>query len=88
MPTCRAGKAQQPAGSGAQRGIIRRSALWVTSWMVAYYGKDFAGQAIDRANPPTFESQATFLERHKLLLPGERRRLTAADFAPEAIDRQ
>ena len=33
MPTCRAGKARQPAGSGVRRGIIGRSALWAISSM-------------------------------------------------------
>jgi hypothetical protein len=31
------------------------------------------------------ESEATYLERHGLLLPGERRRLTAEDFEPELV---
>jgi len=35
---------------------------------------------------PAFESQAEFLRRHDLLLPGERKRLTRADFAPESLD--
>jgi len=47
-------------------------------------GKHFAGLAIDLQNPPTFESTATYLDRHGLLWPGERK-LTAADFAPERI---
>jgi hypothetical protein len=40
---------------------------------------------IDPANPPIFESQATYLERYELLLPGERRRLRDSDFTPERI---
>jgi hypothetical protein len=32
-----------------------------------------------------FESQASYLRRHSLFLPGEERRLKAADFAPEAV---
>jgi hypothetical protein len=43
------------------------------------------GTAVDLVNPPIFESQATFLDRHGLLLPGERKRLTAADFEPEGV---
>ncbi len=47
----------------------------------------FAGQAIDPADPPRFESQAAYLRRHKLLLPGEEKRLTAADFdATEIVE--
>jgi hypothetical protein len=40
---------------------------------------------IDPKNPPTFESEATFLDRHGLLLPGERDRLQDDDFAPVSI---
>jgi hypothetical protein len=32
-----------------------------------------------------FEAQAAFLKRHKLLMPGELRRLKAGDFDPEVI---
>ena len=41
---------------------------------------------IDPADPPTFESQATYLRRLDLLLPGESERLTAADSEPELIE--
>jgi hypothetical protein len=40
------------------------------------------GPAVDPHNPPVFESQATYLDRHGLLLPGERRRLGDEDFRP------
>ena len=46
---------------------------------------DFVGVAIDPNDPPRFESEASCLERHELLLPGERRRLTAEDFDPETV---
>ena len=39
----------------------------------------------DDADPPTYEAQASYLKRLKLLLPGEARRLKAGDFAPEII---
>ena len=61
---------------------------WVTTgvlWTYERLGRDLGVPAIDPRNPPMYEAQATFLERHKLLLPGERRRLLAADFAPERI---
>jgi hypothetical protein len=45
----------------------------------------FAGVPIDPDAPPLYESQAVYLERHGLLLPGERRRLRKADFEPEKI---
>ncbi|HJU18585.1 MAG TPA: hypothetical protein VJ770_19205 [Stellaceae bacterium] len=41
------------------------------------------GYPTDPADPPVFESQAAYLDRHGLFLPGERRRLKAADFEPE-----
>jgi hypothetical protein len=40
---------------------------------------------IDPSDPPVYESEASFLRRHGLLLKGERRRLRAADFLPEKI---
>jgi hypothetical protein len=40
----------------------------------------------DRTDPPAFESQATYLRRLGLLLPGEARRLKAADFEPEKVE--
>jgi hypothetical protein len=43
------------------------------------------GTPIDPANPPIYESEATYLKRLGLLLPGEGKRLTEADFEPECI---
>jgi hypothetical protein len=48
-------------------------------------GKSFRGMPIDPDNPPLYEAQAAYLERHELLLPGERERLTGVDFEPEAV---
>jgi hypothetical protein len=48
-------------------------------------GQDFAGVAVDACDPPRFEAQAAYLERHGLLLPGERKRLRRADFEPETV---
>jgi hypothetical protein len=42
-------------------------------------------KAIDRDDPPRFESQATYLERHDLLMPGEKTRLSKKDYEPETI---
>jgi hypothetical protein len=47
-----------------------------------YPTDSFKGVAIDPNDPPTFESQATYLKRLGLLLAGEERR---SDFEPEAI---
>ena len=45
----------------------------------------FKGVAIDPDDAPTFESQPTFLERHDLFLPGERKRLGKPDFEAESV---
>ncbi len=39
---------------------------------------------LDENDPPTFEAQATYLERHKLFLPGERKRLAKVDWEAES----
>src|SRR5262245_43132117 len=39
--------------------------------------------SVDPTNPPRFESESAYLDRHGLLDPGERRRLSSADFEPE-----
>ena len=48
-------------------------------------GEDFSGKPIDPNNPPAYESQASYLDRHKLLVPAERRRLRKKDFEPEIV---
>ena len=70
---------------------------WVSRWEVEYYGdrraeiglppsnRPFLGLAIDRDDPPMFESEAAYLDRHGLLRPGERRRLKPVDFEPKSI---
>jgi hypothetical protein len=40
---------------------------------------------VDLDDPPIFESQANYLQRHGLLLPGEAERLSEADFEPETL---
>lgn len=45
-----------------------------------------AFDSVDSSNPPVFESQATFLQRHNLLTTSELRRLRPADFEPETLD--
>jgi hypothetical protein len=47
---------------------------------------DFAGIAPDPAHPPTYESEAAYLKRHNLLLPGEPKRLRKQDFEPEVLE--
>ncbi len=50
-----------------------------------YKEGDFKGVAIDPNDPPTFEAEATYLKRHKLLSKSEEKRLKPADFEPEAV---
>lgn len=52
---------------------------------VEIYGRRFKGVPIDPDDPPTYEAQATYLERHELLLPGECERLADTDFEPEQV---
>jgi hypothetical protein len=49
-----------------------------------YPNNAFKGVAVDRSDPPTFESQATYLKRLGLLLAGEGRRLKKSDWEAEA----
>lgn len=53
--------------------------------MPEFANRPFAGRAIDPRDPPRFESQASYLKRLGLLLPGEERRLRPADFEPELV---
>jgi hypothetical protein len=50
-----------------------------------YAGKDFGAEHFDRAEPPRFESQATYLRRLALLARGEEQRLTPDDFQTEPL---
>jgi len=42
-------------------------------------------QGFDAGDPPTFESQATYLKRHGLLTREEQRQLSEQDFKPEVM---
>jgi hypothetical protein len=46
---------------------------------------DFKGVAIGSDDLPLFEAQAAYLKRLGLFLPGEARRLSKADYEPEAV---
>ena len=55
----------------------------IEKWKGGYYKEgDFKGVAIDPDAPPTFESQAAYLERHKLLTDDERDALPGNAFEP------
>lgn len=56
---------------------------WITDGDVQYYGPDFRGKAIDRADPPLYESQAAYLRRHGILTPAEVKYL---EKHPEVLD--
>jgi hypothetical protein len=66
---------------------------WLTQCEVKTYSElgrernaePFTGAAIGPNDPPKFESQAAYLERHGLLAPEEKRRLKLKDFEPELI---
>jgi hypothetical protein len=45
----------------------------------------FQGVAVDPDEPPTYESEASYLDRLGLFLPGEKRRLKATDFEPHVV---
>ena len=44
-----------------------------------YHDGHFPAERFDPNDPPQFESEAAYLDRHSLLLPSERRRLPRAD---------
>jgi hypothetical protein len=47
---------------------------------------DWIVDTLDPLDPPQFEAEAAYLERHGLLSLAERLRLTAADFQPVVLD--
>lgn len=57
---------------------------WITAGEVEEHQLD-AAAAVNPADPPRYESQASYLKRHGLLTPGEARRLKPADFEPEVV---
>ena len=63
----------------------RKTAVNVRVMPESYKEGDFPYPAIDPEDPPAYESEATYLDRHGLFLPGERERLTEEDFEPEAV---
>lgn len=58
---------------------------WVSDHWITDRG--VKAERFDPTDPPAYESQAAFLKRHKLFLSGEERRLSADDYAPEALTR-
>jgi hypothetical protein len=66
------GIAKRDAAAVMDDGEFGVPALWVDG-------------TLDPDDPPVFESQAAYLERHGLLMPGERERLRRSDLEPEAL---
>jgi len=66
-------------------GIFRKSAFVCERLLsaVAPFGAHLV--PFDESDPPRYESQASYLKRRKLFLPGEEKRLTDADFEDEVI---
>lgn len=61
---------------------------WISAALLATYrglGAPLGVPAVDPDDLPTFEAEATYLDRLGLLTAAERRRLTADDFEPEAL---
>ena len=58
---------------------------WVIRADVAYYQPDFEGVVIDPSDPPRYESQASYLDRHGLFLPGEKKRVKKRDWQAELV---
>jgi hypothetical protein len=62
---------------------------WFDADTIAGYARDrplrSAAVAVDPSDPPLFESEAAYLRRLGLFLPGEERRLDASDFEPTPI---
>lgn len=66
-------------------GIFRRRDFFSERFLRAVNTGDRKFEAYDPEDPPTFESQASFLRRLSLFLLGEEERLTGADFVDEVV---
>jgi len=60
---------------------------WVGAWEMDYYG-ELRAERFDPTDPPVFESQASYLKRHGLLMPGENLRIKPAHYSPEILPRK
>jgi hypothetical protein len=66
-------------------GIFRKSAFVDERLLAAVAPVGDGLVPLDENDPPRYESQASYLDRHGFLSAAERKRLTDADFEPEAI---
>lgn len=62
-------------GQGRDSGLAISYGLPQSWWLYSF----------SYADPPVFESQAAFLLRHDLLLPGEKERLDRVDYLPVTL---
>jgi hypothetical protein len=66
--------------------------MWINDATMRIYAErmkiDLGVQHFDFNDAPVFESQASFLRRHELLAPGELKRFSPTDFAPETLPQE
>jgi len=79
LPTQWVTKFDEEYYNGRARDIHRN--LIPSNWKLG----DFEGRAIDARNPPTFESEASYLLRLKLLVEGEKILIPKKAWQPERI---
>ena len=79
------GQAMHEVSAPVEAYEIGLPTIWVTPADVDRRGTAFEGVPIDAEDPPRFESEASYLERHGLFLPGEKDRLSKADFEFEVV---
>jgi hypothetical protein len=72
-------------GVGEPRFTAWSDMTWNGLFELWFTGPGWEGTPCDPYDMPTFESQATFLDRHGLLSAAERRRSRPEDFEPEVI---
>lgn len=67
-------------------------AVWHTTecglpkfWITRTTARIYRGKGIDPDDPPIFESQPAYLERHRIFHPGEKEVVPPAAFQPSAI---
>jgi hypothetical protein len=82
-PRRRLGGIGTPLHGGA--GFIAPSEYGIPSDWCVRGGYFTEGVPIDPVDPPAFESQAAYLARHKLFLPGERARVPPRAFWRELV---
>jgi hypothetical protein len=57
-------------------------------WKTEHHHDLLVGVPISSAHPPMFESEAEYLRRHQLFMPGERKRLSRRSYEPVVLIRR